>query len=102
MIILLIVGGSMVLLAMLYAIIILMAMSGVTLVREPGEREQETYPEITVIIPVRNESDTIVSCLESIARQDYPPDKFEVIISDDFSEDDTSEKVKKFIDNSLK
>lgn len=50
----------------------------------------------TVVIPARNESANIVNCLRSILGQDYPADRFEVIVADDFSEDDTADLVLSF------
>ena len=52
--------------------------------------------KISVILPVRNEISDITNCLDDIALQDYPKDLFEIIISDDFSEDYTIEKVRKW------
>jgi len=43
---------------------------------------------------VRNEVLSITSCLDDLALQDYPRDCFEIIVSDDFSEDYTAEKVR--------
>jgi cellulose synthase/poly-beta-1,6-N-acetylglucosamine synthase-like glycosyltransferase len=54
---------------------------------------------VSVIVPVRNEEDRIVECLESLIAQDYPHTTFEVLISDDFSEDRTMEVVGSFIKN---
>ena len=44
----------------------------------------------TVIIPARNEAANIKACVESILAQDYPSAAFEIIVIDDFSEDDTA------------
>lgn len=44
----------------------------------------------TVIIPARNEALNIKACVESILEQDYPKEAFEIIVIDDFSEDDTA------------
>jgi cellulose synthase/poly-beta-1,6-N-acetylglucosamine synthase-like glycosyltransferase len=54
-----------------------------------------TQPDIrfSIIIAARNEQDAIQTCLQGIIAQSYPPELFEVIVVDDFSEDDTSEKV---------
>jgi cellulose synthase/poly-beta-1,6-N-acetylglucosamine synthase-like glycosyltransferase len=46
---------------------------------------------VSVIIPTYNRRDTLRETLESIARQTYPSDCFEVIIVDDGSTDGTSE-----------
>ena len=45
---------------------------------------------ISVIIPARNEEENIVSCLDSLARQTYPKDLYEVIVVDDHSTDRTA------------
>jgi len=52
---------------------------------------------VTVIIPVRNESANIISLLEDLSKQDYPADSLEVIVADDFSEDDTIESARRWI-----
>lgn len=44
----------------------------------------------TVIIPARDEEDTISACLETVLIQNYPADLFEVIVVDDFSTDNTA------------
>ncbi len=64
--------------------------------REPKIKELE---KVTVILPVRNEFAVITNCLDNIALQDYPKDLFEIIVSDDFSEDYTVEKVRRWIKN---
>lgn len=51
-------------------------------------------PYITVIVPVRNEERHISSTLTMILEQDYPLERFEVIVADGMSEDKTSEVVK--------
>ena len=53
-------------------------------------------PKVSVILPVRNEFKTVTSCLDGFAMQDYPGECFEIIVSDDFSEDYTVEKVSRW------
>ncbi|MGE5681313.1 MAG: glycosyltransferase [Bacillota bacterium] len=48
---------------------------------------------ISIIIPFRNESDTILTSLKSIEGQHYPKEKFEVIYVNDSSEDDSLDKI---------
>jgi cellulose synthase/poly-beta-1,6-N-acetylglucosamine synthase-like glycosyltransferase len=50
--------------------------------------------QFSVVIPARNEALNIKACLDSIVAQHYPLDAFEVIVIDDFSEDDTAFIVK--------
>ena len=47
----------------------------------------DTPPRISVLVPARNEAQTIISCIESLTAQDYPA--FEVIALDDQSSDGT-------------
>jgi cellulose synthase/poly-beta-1,6-N-acetylglucosamine synthase-like glycosyltransferase len=54
---------------------------------------------ISVIIPFRNESEKILESLASLELQKYPVDKFEVIYIDDFSTDDSLQKLKNGIKN---
>jgi cellulose synthase/poly-beta-1,6-N-acetylglucosamine synthase-like glycosyltransferase len=48
----------------------------------------------SIVVPARNESENIKICVESILAQNYPTDFFEIIVIDDFSEDDTALIVK--------
>ena len=50
----------------------------------------QSATQFTVIIPARNEAANIKACVDSILAQDYPTDAFEIIVIDDFSEDDTA------------
>lgn len=47
----------------------------------------EVQPEISVLVPARNEANSIHHLIESLRRQDYP--NFHVVILDDDSDDDT-------------
>ncbi len=51
----------------------------------------EHTPRVSVIIAARNEEASLGACLDSLCSQEYPPDKFEVIVADDRSTDQTSE-----------
>ncbi|WP_210465141.1 glycosyltransferase [Rufibacter roseolus] len=50
----------------------------------------------SVIIPVRNEGQNIISLLQDLERQQYPASHYEVIVVDDHSEDATPELVRQF------
>jgi len=56
----------------------------------------EELPSISIVIPTYNSERTLAQCLESIARQDYPREKIEIIIADGGSRDKTLEIAKKF------
>lgn len=51
---------------------------------------------ISIIIPARNEAANILSCLESIAQNQKHNIPFEVLVMDDFSEDDTAQIAQDF------
>jgi glycosyltransferase involved in cell wall biosynthesis len=53
-------------------------------------------PTISVIVPVYNGARTIESCLESLLRQDYPADRYEIIVVDNGSSDDTAAIVSRY------
>ena len=53
-------------------------------------------PFVSVVIAARNEARIIGSCLESMALQDYPADKHEIIVVNDRSQDDTAGVVEVF------
>lgn len=63
--------------------------------KELSNDDQGMIPEqfVTVIIPFRNESDNILISLNSVACQNYPQEKFEVIYVNDSSTDDSYEKI---------
>lgn len=46
-------------------------------------------PSVSVIVPVRNEACSIEQTLRSLLTQDFPPDRFEVIVADGVSDDAT-------------
>ena len=48
----------------------------------------------SVIIPARNEATNIAKCINSICANNYPTHLYEIIVVDDYSEDETSSIVK--------
>lgn len=48
-----------------------------------------TYPLISVIVPVRNEQACIANTLQYLLDQNYPADRYEIIVADGRSTDDT-------------
>ena len=48
-------------------------------------------PMVSVIIPVRNDARRLDRCLASLAEQDYPADRYEVIVIDNGSSDDSAD-----------
>lgn len=58
--------------------------------------ERESRYDVSVIIPTYNQSKLLGNTLMSLYKQDIGGDKFEVIIADDGSSDDTKDVVRKF------
>lgn len=54
----------------------------------------EELPFITLIMPIRNESAFISRSLGAVLAQDYPADRFEVLVADGMSTDGTREIVR--------
>jgi cellulose synthase/poly-beta-1,6-N-acetylglucosamine synthase-like glycosyltransferase len=50
-------------------------------------------PMVSIIIPMRNESKYIRSCLDSLLNQSFPPDKYEIVVADGRSSDNSRELV---------
>lgn len=54
---------------------------------------KDELPLVSILIPARNEALVIAGLLDRLASQDYPPDKMEIIVINDGSEDNTAEVV---------
>jgi L-malate glycosyltransferase len=52
---------------------------------------------LSIVVPIRNEEDTIRQTLESLVQQNFPKDRYEVIVVDGHSSDDTRNVVEKVI-----
>ncbi len=59
--------------------------------------DDANLPSASVIVAARNEEENILACVRSLDKLEYPEDKLEIIIVDDFSEDATHEIVTDFI-----
>ena len=51
--------------------------------------------KFSVVIPARNEAANIEACIAGIVAQNYPTHLFEIIVVDDYSEDETAQIVLK-------
>jgi glycosyltransferase involved in cell wall biosynthesis len=51
--------------------------------------KNKEYPFITIVMPVRNEARFIKHTLNQLVTQDYPPDRYEIIVADGESSDET-------------
>ncbi|HOB92091.1 MAG: glycosyltransferase [Bacillota bacterium] len=56
--------------------------------------------DVSVVIPTYNRASILKHCLQSFANQTYPKDRFELVVVDDCSSDNTVEVVDKFRDSS--
>ncbi len=63
--------------------------------RKPNHKKD--YPFISVIIPFRNEASNLYGLIQNLKSQNYPTEKFEILFSDDFSDDRSAEIISKEI-----
>lgn len=59
--------------------------------------QRDNFPSVSIIIPCRNEEKHIERCLNSIIAQNYPKEKFEILIVDGMSKDRTREIVSRYL-----
>jgi cellulose synthase/poly-beta-1,6-N-acetylglucosamine synthase-like glycosyltransferase len=78
-----------------YAAQMLLAAVGFARVRtQPAPDAPRPWPAVSIVVPARNEAGGIDACLDSLRAVDYPPDRLEIIVVDDFSTDGTAEQVR--------
>ena len=58
-----------------------------------AELFHEQLPTVSVIVPARDEENNIIECLNSIINSNYPKDKFEIVVINDRSTDNTLELI---------
>lgn len=75
----------------LYALVALCFFFG--LFRLNNQPRTSETPFISIVIAARNEADYIGLCLNSLKQQTYPSDRFEILVVDDDSTDNTSQIV---------
>ncbi len=80
-----------------YMLLILTYAIGWLLIKFRFEPIKDAANTFTILIPARNEAQTIEACLRSITAQNYPKHKYEIIVIDDHSEDNTQQVVANFI-----
>ncbi|MBL0096319.1 MAG: glycosyltransferase [Bacteroidetes bacterium] len=61
--------------------------------KSAGNLSDNDLPKVSVLLPVRNESENISSFIQSLQSQNYPAEKVEWIVIDDHIEDDTWKKL---------
>lgn len=83
---------------LLYTVFMLVSIIDILFAKKDYDFSRFTPLEkISVIIPFRNEEQTIVKCLESLSQQDFPQELTELILVDDNSEDDTKQVAEKLL-----
>jgi poly-beta-1,6-N-acetyl-D-glucosamine synthase len=63
---------------------------------DEGSAQNAALQGISIIVAARNEEENIPTLLALLSKQNYPSDRYEVIISSDRSEDDTEKSVSEF------
>lgn len=58
---------------------------------DPSKGRPDPAPLVSVVLAARDEEARIGACLNLLASQDYPADRYEIIVVDDGSEDRTAE-----------
>jgi len=53
-------------------------------------------PDVSIIIPAYNEENLIASCLDSLLNQDYQKDRYEIIVVNDGSTDQTKNIIERY------
>jgi cellulose synthase/poly-beta-1,6-N-acetylglucosamine synthase-like glycosyltransferase len=69
------------------------AIATAQLAHEPAAGDQGPAPLISVLVPARNATGTIVPLLQDLHAQQYPRELYEVLVIDDGSDDGTATRV---------
>lgn len=91
------ISGIFLFLTLAYSVLITFFVVGIFREKRKNYRRNSWLPQVTVIVPARNEAAVILRCLHSLQKQTYPGEKLQVIIVDDHSTDSTGEVVRNFI-----
>ena len=66
------------------------------------KKNYDYNPSVTIMVTAHNEQKVIEKKLENLISIDYPKEKYEILVTSDFSTDDTNKIVEKFIKNHKK
>lgn len=87
--------GLFVVILILYLLLVIALLTGWVLVRRrPMPPRTPTPPGVSVVVAFRNESAHLGRLVHELGAFAFPPDRFEVILVDDHSEDDSATIVK--------
>ena len=78
--------------AIFYFGFLIQILLGLKVVKKSKHNNDRKY-FATIIVPFRNETEVIIDCLLSLETQSYPSDLYEIIFVNDFSSDDSFEKI---------
>ena len=67
--------------------------------RTDGHKPVKEYPMVTVMVPAHNEGIVIKKTMKALLQFDYPADRYEVIVVNDNSTDDSAQILKKIQEN---
>jgi cellulose synthase/poly-beta-1,6-N-acetylglucosamine synthase-like glycosyltransferase len=67
----------------------LLALAVLAARRTRSQRAVEPLPEITVLVPVRNEAECLAAKLDDLRRADYPAERMRIVVADGDSDDGT-------------
>ena len=62
------------------------------------ESKDADLPFVSVLVAARDEERNIADCLESLVRQQYPSDRYEIVVVNDRSTDSTSSIIKSYME----
>jgi len=70
-----------------YILLLIWFLSGWLRLKAPLKTVQQTKIGFSILVPARNEENNIITTIDDLASQNYPPELYEVIILDDDSDD---------------
>ena len=93
-------------LAFCYALVSALLLIGVSRLKKNSARnasleeseESADFPFVSILVPARNEEKAIADCLESLVGQQYPPDRYEIVVVNDRSTDNTPSVIKDYME----